>query len=47
VGTNVKLSGMGQRFDNTYYVVRACHRYDLTRGYETDFEAESAFWGAG
>jgi phage protein D len=45
VGTCVALSGMGPRFDNTYYVVRACHHWDMERGYETDFEAECAFWG--
>jgi phage protein D len=45
VGTHTTLSGMGGRFDNTYYVVSACHRYDLKRGYETDFEAESAYLG--
>ncbi len=45
VGTHIALSGMGSRFDNTYYVVRACHRYDVIRGYEIDFEAECAFWG--
>lgn len=47
IGTHVTLRGMGRRFDNTYYVVRACHRFDLQRGYETDFSAEGAFWGAG
>ena len=47
VGTDVILSGLGPRFDNTYYVVRACHRWDIARGYETDFEAECAFWGQG
>jgi phage protein D len=45
VGTHVTLQGLGRRYDNTYYVVRACHRYDLARGYETDFEAECAFLG--
>jgi phage protein D len=45
VGTHVTLKGLGRRYDNTYYVVRACHRYDLVRGYETDFEAECAFLG--
>jgi phage protein D len=45
VGTNVMLKGMGNRFDNTYYVVRACHRYNLERGYETEFSAECAFLG--
>lgn len=47
VGTNVNLSGLGGRFDNTYYVVRVCHRYDLDHGYRTHFEAECAFLGAG
>lgn len=46
VGTHVALSGLGARFDNTYYVVRVCHRFDSARGYETDFSAECAFWGA-
>ncbi|MCI0744216.1 MAG: hypothetical protein L0Y58_02320 [Verrucomicrobia subdivision 3 bacterium] len=45
VGTHVTLSGLGSRFDNTYYLTRACHRFDVARGYETDFEAESAYWG--
>jgi phage protein D len=46
VGTRVKLAGMGGRFDNTYYVTSACHRFDVKRGYETEFEAESAYLGA-
>jgi phage protein D len=45
VGTHTTLRGMGGRFDNTYYIVSACHRYDSKRGYETDFEAESAYLG--
>jgi phage protein D len=45
VGAHVTLRGTSPRFDNTYYVVRACHRYDRERGYETDFEAESAYLG--
>jgi uncharacterized protein len=45
VGTHVTLKGLGNRFNNTYYVTRACHRYDVKRGYETDFEAESPYWG--
>jgi phage protein D len=44
VGTHITLKGLGDRFDNTYYVTRACHRFGQ-RGYETDFEAECAFWG--
>jgi phage protein D len=47
VGTHVKLSGLGGRFDNSYYVVRVCHRFDLTDGYRTEFEAECAFLGSG
>jgi phage protein D len=46
VGANVKLTGMGMRFDNTYYVVEARHCYDLARGYETHFKAECGYWGA-
>ena len=46
VGAHVTLKGLGRRYDNTYYITRACHRYDTVRGYETDFEAECAFLGA-
>ena len=46
VGTSVTITGLGKRFDNTYYVVRARHRYDQAGGYETEFEAECAFMGA-
>jgi uncharacterized protein len=45
VGTHVTLKGLGPRFENVYYVTRACHRWDVTNAYETDFEAESAFLG--
>jgi phage protein D len=45
VGTNVTLIGLSSRFDNTYYITRAVHRWDVEQGYETDFEAECAFWG--
>jgi phage protein D len=45
VGTHLSLSGLGPRFDNTYYVVRACHRYDQENGYQTEFEAECAYLG--
>jgi hypothetical protein len=43
----VNLSGLGGRFDNSYYVTGARHRYDLRRGYETEFEAECPFLGRG
>lgn len=45
VGSELSLSGLSSRFDNTYYVVSACHRYDTDAGYETDFEAECAYLG--
>ncbi len=46
VGTHVSLTGVGPLFDNTYYVVRACHLYDLRQGYRTDFCAECAYLGS-
>jgi phage protein D len=45
VGTHVSLTGLGSRFSNTYYVTKCRHRFDLTRGYETDFTGECAFLG--
>jgi uncharacterized protein len=45
VGTHLTLSGLGRRFDNTYYVTHTTHRFDEERGYETDFEARCAFLG--
>jgi phage protein D len=47
VGTHVTLHGLGPRFDNTYYVVRATHRFDTKDGYLTHFEAECGFLGEG
>jgi phage protein D len=47
VGTTVRLRGVGARFENDYYVTLARHRWDELRGYETDFNAESAFIGTG
>lgn len=46
VGSHVTLTGLGARFDNTYYVARACHLYDQRQGYRTDFTAECAYLGA-
>jgi phage protein D len=43
VGSYLTLKGVGPQFDNTYYVVRACHVYDLQQGYRTEFSAECAF----
>lgn len=45
VGTHVTLTGVSPQFDNTYYVVRACHLYDLKQGYRTEFSAECAYLG--
>lgn len=45
IGTHVAIDGIGPRFSNTYYVTRACHRFDLEAGYRTQFEAECAYWG--
>jgi phage protein D len=45
VGTHVTINRLSSRFDNTYYVVRACHHFDQKRGYQTSFEAECAFLG--
>jgi uncharacterized protein len=46
VGAHVMLTGINPQFDNTYYVVRACHLYDLQQGYRTDFSAECAYVGS-
>jgi phage protein D len=45
VGTWVRLIGISPQFDNTYYVTRACHLFDMTQGYRTEFNAECAFLG--
>jgi len=45
VGAHVTLSELNAQFDNTYYVVRACHLFDVQQGYRTDFRAECAFLG--
>ena len=45
VGAHVQISGLSGRFDNTYYVTRAVHRFDMQHGYRTDFEAECAYLG--
>jgi phage protein D len=45
VGSHLQLRGVSARFENSYYVVRTHHRYDLQGGYMTDFTAESAALG--
>lgn len=46
VGKTLDIRGVG-RFENTYYVTHAQHRFNRDEGgYVTDFRAECAFWGA-
>jgi phage protein D len=45
VGSSVRLAGISPQYDNTYYVVRACHLFDMKQGYRTEFTAECAFLG--
>lgn len=45
VGTHVAVTGLSPRWDNTYYVVEARHRYDVRAGYRTEFIAECAYLG--
>jgi phage protein D len=45
VGASVTLGGISPQFDNTYYVVRACHLFDMKQGYRTEFNAECAYLG--
>ncbi len=40
IGTHLRLTGVSRRFENTYYVVAACHQYDVRNGYQTTFKAE-------
>jgi phage protein D len=42
VGSHVKLQDLSPRFDNSYYVVACTHRYDMKKGFETEFQAEGA-----
>jgi phage protein D len=46
VGCSVRLAGISPQFDNTYYVVHACHLFDMTQGYRTEFSAECAYLGS-
>lgn len=42
VGAQLRLTGAGRRFNNTYVITRATHRFDMVSGYQTDLEAECA-----
>ncbi|WP_211463558.1 phage late control D family protein [Collimonas silvisoli] len=37
-GVNVRLTGLSQRFDGTYYVTSSTHSYDDSSGYKTDIK---------
>jgi phage protein D len=43
VGTHVAVGGLDARWNNTYCVTRACHRFDTRRGYLTEFSASCAY----
>jgi phage protein D len=45
VGSHVRLVDVSPRFDNTYYVVAAKHRFDVRHGFETEFIAQGAHFG--
>ncbi len=45
VGTHCRITGVDRRFENTYYVVGVCHRYDVHEGYRSEFRAECAYLG--
>ena len=45
VGTTVAVTGLSARWDNSYYVVEARHRYDVRAGYRTEFVGECSYWG--
>ena len=41
----VEITGVGPRFENSYFVTHAQHRFNRSSGYVTDFRAESAYFG--
>jgi len=45
VGTHLTLAGVGPRFENTYFVTRVRHHFNLETGYKTTFDAECAYLG--
>ena len=45
VGTALTLKGLGPRFSNDYYTTATIHRFDIAKGYETEFTAECAYLG--
>lgn len=47
VGSHVRIQGVNPRFENTYAVVEATHRFDRESGYLTDFIGECAYLPGG
>jgi uncharacterized protein len=45
VGCTVSLTGLGAPYDNSYYLVHACHLFDVRQGYRTEFRGECAYLG--
>lgn len=45
VGTHVSVTGITSQYENTYYITRASHLYDLVQGYRTEFSGECAYLG--
>ncbi len=45
VGVHLRLTGLGTRFDNEYYVAGTRHLFDQAEGYRTEFVAECAYLG--
>ena len=45
IGSTLAISGVSPQFDNSYYVVRASHVFDMKQGYRTEFSAECAYLG--
>lgn len=46
VGSRVTLARLGDLFSGEYRVVRTSHRFDLARGYQTEFDVERVGIGA-
>jgi phage protein D len=46
VGTQISVRDGDPRFNNDYYLTACTHRFDVRVGYETDFRAEGAYFGA-
>lgn len=45
VGCRLSLIDVSPRFDNDYEISACTHRFDIRRGYETEFRAEGAYLG--